>query len=384
MKDIHVIVGAGTWQLDGLRYRRHRLAEFLASQPETKHVVWICPSPKRFADRKVGEAETIEQWTITDMLPHKCFRFTRYLSFFHKRRLSELARLLKPHVGYDHLYLWYTFPGFSKLGDLLQWDCVIYDRSDLWAAPISGRMSLTAKLRRRLIANSERKIVNRADMIFCTSDYLHHVTDLELPAGKRNHVVTLENGVDYVLFGDDKSEAQNTGIVLGYIGGIKPKLDFALLRAVARRKPDWQILLVGPDGTQGDPDFSRLLEENNVRWIDAVPPEEVPHYMSQISIGLMPYKASPYNNAVFPLKLFEFLASGKAAVGIHLPSTKKYEQASAYLCLDSSDPELLIQACEHLESVVRDPEAIHARKEFAKTKDWPIIFSAMLDRVHEE
>jgi len=379
VKDIHVIVGAGTWQQDGLRYRRHRLAEFLAAQPNTKHVFWICPSPERLTDRKVGESETIEQWTITDVLPHKFFRFARYLSVFHKRRLSELARLLKSHVGHDHLYLWYTFPGFSKLADLLTWDRVIYDRSDLWAAPISGRMSLAAKLRRRLIAHSEQKIVHRADLIFCTSDYLHHVTDLEMPAEKRSRIVTLENGVDYSLFaGNDGFAVQSTGTVLGYIGGIKPKLDFVLLREVARKKPEWQILLVGPNGTQGDPDYSRLLEEDNVRWIDAVPPEDVPRFMNQISIGLMPYKASPYNNAVFPLKLFEFLASGKAAIGIHLPSTKKYEQESAYLCLDSSDPESLIQACEHLEPVAFDSEAIRARKEFAKTKDWPIIFKKML------
>ncbi|MFB8735909.1 hypothetical protein ACEQPO_26335 [Bacillus sp. SL00103] len=33
---IHVVVATGEWGQDGLRYRRHRLAEFLASDPETK------------------------------------------------------------------------------------------------------------------------------------------------------------------------------------------------------------------------------------------------------------------------------------------------------------------------------------------------------------
>lgn len=380
MKTIHVVIGAGTWKQDGLRYRRHRLAEFLASRPETQRVFWLCPSPRPLSNRRIGKAGKIEQWAVTDVLPQKVFRFGRYLSHFHKRRLNEFVGMLESLDKHNHVCLWYTFPGFPILKDLFPWDRVIYDRSDLWAAPISGRMSFAAKMRQRVIAQAERQIVNRADLIFCTSDYLHKETVRDLPAEKADRVRTIENGVDYRLFSKNAElfmgDTEKT--VLGYIGGIKPKLDFALLNEVARRRPEWQILLVGPDGTQGDPEFARLLERDNVLWIGAVPPNEVPHYMRRISIGLMPYKASPYNSAVFPLKLFEFLAAGKAAVGVHLPSTKKYEQDSVYTCLTSSEPEQLIQVCEHLEKVNVDPEAIHKRKELAQLKDWSKIFEEML------
>nr|WP_283163335.1 glycosyltransferase [Sporolactobacillus mangiferae] len=369
-----------------MRYRRHRLAEYLAARPDTAHLFWVCPAPHRQIERRAGSAGAIQQWAITDLLPQKSFRFARYLTVFHKKKLSELVRMLQPYTANSHLYLWYTFPGFPALSTLLPWRRVIYDRSDLWSAPISGKMSLIAKLRRRLIAEAEQKIVQRADLIFCTSDYLHQVTDGELPLEKRGRVITMENGVDYELFAAVSQSAvrQSPGqMVLGYIGGIKPKLDFGLLHEVAIRKPEWTLLLVGPDGTHGHSDFTRLLQCENVRWVDAVPPEAVPQYMRQLTVGLMPYKSSPYNQAVFPLKLFEFLASGKAAVGVHLPSTKKYEAESVYCCLDHSDPESLIQVCSQLGQTACTPEAVRKRQALAKAKDWPNIFSAMLEHVHE-
>ncbi len=43
---IHVIVATAEWGKDKLRYRRHRLAEFLAAQEETKEVIWVCPAPR--------------------------------------------------------------------------------------------------------------------------------------------------------------------------------------------------------------------------------------------------------------------------------------------------------------------------------------------------
>ncbi|MDI5791349.1 hypothetical protein PO124_31960 [Bacillus licheniformis] len=95
------------------------------------------------------------------------------------------------------------------------------------------------------------------------------------------------------------------GTVLGFIGGIKPKLDLSSSKKLPEQKRV-DILFVGPDGTNGDEDFKALLEEDNVIWTGPAAPSEVPAYMNVVDIGIMPYKPSPYNNAVFPLKLFEF------------------------------------------------------------------------------
>lgn len=68
---IHVIVGAAEWGHDRLRYRRHRLAEFLARQKETKSVIWVCPSPRANDGQMAGIAEGIRQFTVKDLMRQK-------------------------------------------------------------------------------------------------------------------------------------------------------------------------------------------------------------------------------------------------------------------------------------------------------------------------
>ncbi|MGG5831146.1 teichuronic acid biosynthesis protein TuaH, partial [Bacillus pumilus] len=79
---IHVVVATGEWGQDGLRYRRHRLAEFLASDPETKEVIWLCPSSSRHTAPFQPITDRMKQLTIPDVLKSKLFRFGRYQDMF--------------------------------------------------------------------------------------------------------------------------------------------------------------------------------------------------------------------------------------------------------------------------------------------------------------
>ncbi|RYL89348.1 glycosyltransferase [Sporolactobacillus sp. THM7-4] len=386
LKKIHVIVATGEWKQDQLRYRRHRLAEFLKKQPDTQEVIWLCPTPSRHEQSSSTLENGIVQWTVQDPLPQKVFRFGRFKDPFYKGKLRPLIahlRLLKKQAV---CFLWYTFPGFPLLGDLFPWDKVIYDCSDLWASPISGRKSFIYRLRQKLIAQAEGRIIERADTIFCTSDYLKKQVIDKTGPEKAQQVHTLENGVEFNLF-TDRSLAEGilpegfSGTVLGYIGGIKPKLDFELIRRIAEKRRDWLFLFVGPDGTGGQGGFRQLLSEENVVWTGSVPPRDVPKYMNLTDIGMMPYKPSPYNEAVFPLKLFEFLAAGKPAIGVHLPSTRKYAEKGVYTCLDTSDPETFIRACEQMESIKEQEAYIDKRISLARMKNWTEIFREMTDLI---
>lgn len=386
MQNIHVVVATGIWEQDQLRYRRHRLADYLQGQPETREVIWLCPSPDQstagFSVLKNG----VHQYAVADLLPQKVFRFGRFLDLFYEKKLQTLRSRLETLAGHYRFYLWYTCPLFPAALDLFPWEKVIYDCSDLWAAPIGGNMSPAYRMRKLLISRSEQRIIDRADLIFCTSDYLRNQMTQKIQLEKYARVHTYENGVDYDLF-DDTTQAGHilpdhfSGTVLGYIGGLKPKLDFQLIRETASRKPDWFILLVGPDGTNKDSQFQELLQEKNVLWTGSVAPADVPKYMNLIDIGIMPYKPSPYNDAVFPLKLFEFLAAGKAAVGVHLPSTRVYSQKFIYAQLDTSDPDTFISTCEQMEKVKGREDIKMERKSTARRKDWNEIFRKMTDLI---
>ncbi|MGH3387153.1 MAG: glycosyltransferase, partial [Nocardioidaceae bacterium] len=379
MSTVHVVVATAEWDHDRLRYRRHRLAEFLRDQPDTEQVIWLCPGAGGTRTLVGG----IEQWSVKDLLPPKAFRFARYVDVFHRRKLAPLVRRLRglqgPVQGSVRLVVWFTFPGFPVLLDLPMWDRVVYDCSDLWSAPLSGEQSVVTRARRRVIARAEARVVQRADVIVCTSSHLHE--EVVRAVGRERAVHTLENGVEYDVFAADHPAPDGVlpdgfdGTVLGFVGGLKPKLDFALLAEVMTRRSDWLLLLVGPDGTGGRPDLQRLLGLPNVVWPGAVPAGAVPGYLSLVDVGVMPYLSSPYNDAVFPLKLFEFLAAGKPVVGTNLPSTASYAEPNVYSHLLAAGADEVVAACESV--VDADAGFVGRRREVARTRDWADVFREM-------
>jgi teichuronic acid biosynthesis glycosyltransferase TuaH len=381
MKNIHVIVATGEWAQDQLRYRRHRLAEYLQNHPDTKEVIWLCPTPVQKGKSNTRLSNGICQWMIQDLFPHKVFRFGRYMDAFHRTKLLSLLDYLKEAEEQYTVNLWYTFPGFPILSKIFPWNKVVYDCSDLWTSPINGKNSILANFRKDIISRAEKRIIQRADVIFCTSEYLR--TRIVEKLGTEEKVFTFENGVEFDMFANNSTQMENIlpddfdGTVLGFIGGIKPKLDFDLIQAVAQKKREWLFIFVGPDGTNADPEFKNLLSERNVLWTGSVAPSDVPKYMNLIDIGIMPYKSTQYNQAVFPLKLFEFLAAGKSVLGMYLPSTKKYAEESVYTHLDSNEPNEFIGAVEHLEDTKDQEKNIRRRKSLAKTKNWNEVFEEM-------
>ncbi|MED3795057.1 glycosyltransferase [Niallia alba] len=380
MRTIHVIVATGVWDLDNLTYRRHRFAEFLQKQQETEEVIWLCPGKKQTPE--VTKLENgIYQWVISDLGNYKAQRFARFIPLFYQKKLRGLSNYLAEKKGSCSVKLWYTYPAFPSLHKILPWDQIVYDCSDLWAEQLSGKFSILSYFKQKVIDQSEQKIVGKASYIICTSSFLKEELISRTPA-YRNKIYTYENGVEYRLFQKQENSEplmEKDGLTIGYIGGIKPKLDFALIQEIAQKKKEWSILLVGPDGTNSSQAFMELLKAPNIRWTGSVPRNQVADYMQMLDIGIMPYKDTSYNKAIFPLKLFEFLAAGKPVIGMNLPSTREYAEEGVYELLQGeveADP--FIQACEKMANSADNQEWKERRKQLAKEKDWESIFQEII------
>jgi glycosyltransferase involved in cell wall biosynthesis len=64
--------------------------------------------------------------------------------------------------------------------------------------------------------------------------------------------------------------------------------------------------------------------------LGSVPREDVPAYVAYFDICLIPYKNNTYNEASFPLKFWEFMATGKPIVASGVPELEEYEPMIAY------------------------------------------------------
>jgi glycosyltransferase involved in cell wall biosynthesis len=108
-------------------------------------------------------------------------------------------------------------------------------------------------------------------------------------------------------------------------GVIDRRMDTAFVRAAAERLPGGTLLFVGP---QDNPD-PELLRLPRVRTLPPVAYDDLPAVAARSAVLVMPYADLPVTRAMQPLKLKEYLATGKPVVASALPSTQSWAD-----CLD--------------------------------------------------
>ncbi|GAE26267.1 teichuronic acid biosynthesis glycosyltransferase TuaH [Halalkalibacter wakoensis JCM 9140] len=370
-KTIHVIVAPSSYLEDPLKYRRHRLAEYLLSQDTAQEIIWISPETHSFFNSNLNILKEIK--LNCDILQIKIGDYkslVRNIEWFQNSLIHFIHEKHEEQVNY---YLWYTYPAFSALSQLKIWKSVIYDCSDMWVEAEKTNHFLQNFIKRQLIRRTERRIVSSANYCFASSLTLQNRL-----LYKRISTTLIENGVDYSKFQVvDKIDINfNKKPTLGFVGGLKPwKIDFDLLVKVFKVKHDWQLVLVGSTYGQMGQAYQKLQKLDNVKIIPTVPYDEIPSMVATFDIGILPYIENNYNEGVFPLKFFEYLAGGLPIVGCGLPSTNNYIEDGVYEHV-KSETELFIAACERALNS-KSEENKSRRLALAKQADWVKKFEKM-------
>ncbi|MCX6031095.1 MAG: glycosyltransferase [Chloroflexi bacterium] len=146
---------------------------------------------------------------------------------------------------------------------------------------------------------------------------------------------------------------------LGYSGALNEKLDYALLAAVARARPDWQLVLIGQRDLASQPDKDAALRGlPNVHWMGRLPVEQLPAAIGQMDVCLLPYERDERTANIDSLKLYEYLACGRPVVSTDVPAARTF-----------GDPP--VQPDERLVRIARDAEEFIAQVAAALADDAP-------------
>lgn len=101
--------------------------------------------------------------------------------------------------------------------------------------------------------------------------------------------------------------------IIGYIGALQSiRLDIELLELIAKQKPDWQLVLVGPE----DREFtaSNLHQYPNVHFLGSRPANMLPAYIAGFDVCINPQIVNEVTIGNYPRKIDEYLAMGKPTV----------------------------------------------------------------------
>jgi O-antigen/teichoic acid export membrane protein/glycosyltransferase involved in cell wall biosynthesis len=328
-------------------------------------VVWVDPpqgwrgqwqggSPWLHGNLKEHPDFSVLRWPPDFLYRERPAIYRNLLLRFHLRRAIRMLR----NRGVRRVVLYIWRPEFAFALRLMPYDFSCYHIDDEY----------TFSAEEQALTGRERHLLESVDQVV-----LHSPALLEKKGGINPHTLFVPNGVDYQSYATPVAEPSDLAGIphprVGYVGVIKDQLDFGLLVALARKHPEWSWVLVGPvrAGSAQAEQLEALQSLPNVHFLGGKPVTELPAYMQHLDVCLLCYVQSGYTKFIYPMKLHEYLATGRPVVGTPIRSLMEFgdvvrlasthEEWSAAIAASLSDP----------------ASGVARRQETARAHDWKTL-----------
>ena len=310
-------------------------------------------------------APNIHELRPTAMLPR--FYFSKLLDKVSSTLRARTIRLAAASVGGPRrsvLYFWN--PHFIDLVGRARESLSVFHMHDYHP----GFAKAGTLAHARVLKNFKRSILESDLVIACSEALLH-----EAFAHGRKDAKLVENGVDFetvsggAAMPEPAEFAKMKRPIIGHIGRINRKLEMEAIGRIARARPDWSVVLMGP--RTGWPDkyadrFSELLSLPNVHYLPGRGWDQLPAYFNALDVGLMAYRtAGTWMAYGFPLKMWEYFSLGKTVVGSDVMSLRKFSKLLQLVPVDG-DWVAAVQTAMDADS----PSLRQERKALARQYDW--------------
>jgi GT2 family glycosyltransferase/glycosyltransferase involved in cell wall biosynthesis len=241
----------------------------------------------------------------------------------------------------------------ERFGDMVLCDCM--DDWRHWTNPPIGPFALA----------EEEKLVRECDLLL--------VTSRELEArylGEGLSPLLVKNAADFARFASGSDRGLLADLprpVIGYYGAIADWFDVSLVYEAARLRPGCSFVLIGHAYRS---DIGRLKSLPNVRLLGEMDYRDLPSYLREFDVCMIPFVLDGLTRAVDPVKVYEYLSQGKPVVATRLPELAGLGR-SVYIA--GGADEFVAQTDAALAE--SDPALRQERVRFAAANTWT-------DRVH--
>ena len=331
--------------------RKPRLAHEFARQADVASVLYVEPpvatsvldlargrfgagplaqSRRAHVSTLLGRPRQVEEkvWVYTGStktIPLTRLKVVRRLSGL--RRLNErlyyagIRRALRRLPG-ERLIVWLSHPLHAgALRAFPRRALTCYDWTDDWAAfdilPVEDPAEIIAL---------NDHILRQVDLVFAVS------AELERRASAVNaHAHRAPNATDPEKLGgaatDGPVASELAGLprpVIGYVGQIADKIDYDLIGQVARARPAWSFVFVGPVWSSKRERVATLKSLGNVHFLGARPFGRLVSYLRGFDVCALPHAISPLTRSMDPIKLYDYLATGKPVVSTPVAGVERF------------------------------------------------------------
>ncbi|WP_078381391.1 glycosyltransferase [Sutcliffiella halmapala] len=239
--------------------------------------------------------------------------------------------------------IWCTWPQLVDSLHQYEADWIIYDCVDEFP---------------RMLA-FERKMIDASTAIVCTAERIFSRLRRKYPEKK---IKLIRNAYDkdmgLHLQKNNRSISHKQKKSIGYIGAWAPWIDDRLISRIATKMKDVEIVIIG---TEFGKKFN--LNNPNVTFLGHLPHKDLAEYLTSFSACLIPFRINPITRATNPVKMYEYLATGKPVISTNLPECSLVHQ---HVDIANSHVEFM----EKLSYRLHDPGNLQNRINFALQNTW--------------
>ncbi|MFN0290605.1 glycosyltransferase [Pedobacter helvus] len=232
---------------------------------------------------------------------------------------------------------------------------IYYSRDNLLATPYWGKHGKSL----------EPELIKKSDLCVANSVYLANYCRKYNP-----NSFYVGQGCDLTIFKNDDSIIVPDSLtaiskpILGYVGALLAiRLDENILIHLAAQRPEWSIVLVGPQ----DDDFkaSKLHQLKNVYFLGPQKPETLPAYIKGFDVCINPQALNPLTIGNYPRKIDEYLAMGKPTLATKTEAMSVFE---GYVYIAETKEDYVTLAEKALTE--NNADLANKRTAFAHTHTW--------------
>ncbi len=228
---------------------------------------------------------------------------------------------------------------------------------------------------RQLTERRERDLLHQVDLVFAASKIL---VEARCPYNANIHHIP--NGVDYELFAQvgnghleiNPALADMPKPIIGYVGLVAEWFDHDILAALSERWPG-QIVVIGPVKAS---EAARANQNKNVRWLGFVERSSLPGYIQAMDVCIVPFLIYERTATMSPLKMWEYLATGKPIVSTDMPAL----DPCRHLVSIATGANFVAQVEAALTNA-ENPECAFERRQIAQQNSWDHLFERLLEHI---
>lgn len=229
--------------------------------------------------------------------------------------LSELCA----ELAFEAPVHWLYTPMMLPISDALPRGLLVYDCMD----ELSNFLYAPPELRAR-----EAALIEQADVMFTGGMALY-----EHKRHLHPNVHGVPSSVDTEFFWQARDMSDLPPALddipeprIGFVGVLDERLDLALLRTLAERCPESQLVMIGPIAKIKEEDLPRLP---NIHYLGRKSYDELPGYLAGLACAIMPFALNEATRFISPTKTPEYLAAGLPVVSTAIQDVvEPYERLS--------------------------------------------------------